>query len=68
MITGCDDAIIGASTDGRVVYDRTKLVEHFMNHDDMMLEEAEEWVSYNIERALPYFGVNAPIIVNMFVD
>ena len=48
----------------RAIYDRDALVECFMNSDEMTYEEADEWVSYNIERAIPYWGEHAPIIVD----
>ena len=30
----------------------------------MTREEAIEWVEYNVERALPYYGKTAPVILN----
>ncbi len=27
-------------------------------------EEAEEWIEFNVERALPYYGAGAPVILN----
>jgi hypothetical protein len=57
-------AIIGLSTDyKKIIYDRQMLVKCFEEANDMTLEEADEWVSYNIERGLPYLGETAPIII-----
>ena len=58
-------AIIGIDYNaGRVVYSRDKLVECFVSCSGMTEEEAVEWVEYNIDRALPYWGEHAPIIMD----
>lgn len=57
-------AIIGLAKDySHVAYSREKLISCFMNNN-WSWEEAEEWVEYNIERALPYWGERAPVILN----
>lgn len=60
---GLDDAIIGISDEGRVVYSYNKLLKAFMKHEGMTYEEAIEWVEYNTMRSLPYMGQQAPVIV-----
>ena len=35
-----------------------------MKANDWSWEEAEEWIEYNVERALPYYGAEAPVILN----
>ena len=35
-----------------------------MKADNCSYEEAEEWIEYNTERALPYWGEGAPKIRN----
>ncbi len=44
-----------------VVYDRDKLVAAFAE-DGMSLEEADEWVSFNVEGA--YVGERTPVILH----
>lgn len=58
-----DDAIIGMSTDGKVVYDYDKMIEHLVVSDCMSAEEAADFISYNTIRTLPYIGPDAPIIM-----
>lgn len=41
-----DDAVIGMSDDGRVVYDINKMVDLFSI--DMPEEDAIEWINFNI--------------------
>jgi len=43
----------------RAVYDGEKIVQHFMD-GGMTMEEAREWIDYNIEGA--YMGDATPII------
>lgn len=61
--TNCDKAFIGVSYDGRAVYDYELLVECLMTSDGMEEYEAVDWIDYNMIRALPYYGENAPIIL-----
>lgn len=57
-------AIIGIDyNSSRIIYSRPKLVQCFMEMDGITCEEAEEWIDYNIDRALPYMGGQAPIIM-----
>ena len=63
-----DDAIIGVTDDGNVVYDFYKMVEHLMNKDGITFLEAVDFIEYNTIRALPYAGGTAPIIVTMLKD
>ena len=61
-------AIVGIdSNNGRVVYSRYKLVTAFMS-EGMTEEEALEWISYNIDRSLPYQGEHAPIIMDEVLE
>ena len=57
------DAVVGASDDGRVVYDYERMVRSLMRKDGMDEEEAREYIDYNTIRALPYMGDKAPIVV-----
>lgn len=56
-----DEAIIGLSSDDRIVYDYTKLMKAFMEHDGMTYDEAAEWIDFNIINA--HFGAQDPIIM-----
>lgn len=57
-------AIIGIARDlSHAVYGFEKLVKCFMKANDWDWDEAVEWVEYNVERALPYYGERAPIIL-----
>lgn len=58
-------AIIGLAKDySHVAYSRERLIACFMKANDWSWEEAEEWIEYNVERALPYYGAEAPVILN----
>ena len=63
-----DEAIIGVTEDGNVVYDFYKMVEHLMSKDGITFDAAVEFIEYNTIRALPYAGEEAPIIVTMLND
>lgn len=56
---GCDEAILGVC-DGRVVYGRERLVSLF-RRQGMTRDEADEWVSFNIEGA--HVGPLTPLMV-----
>ena len=65
---GYFQAIVGLDTNnGRIIYSRSRLVEAFMQ-EDMSEEDAAEWISYNIDRSLPYMGEHAPIIMDELED
>lgn len=58
-------AIIGIAKDlSHVAYSRDKLIDCYMEVEGWSYEEAEEWIEYNVERALPYYGKGAPKILN----
>lgn len=65
---GLDSAIIGVTTGMQardlVVYSRAKIVEHFIA-EGMTEEEAEEWVSFNVEGA---YAEGIPIIMSEVSD
>ena len=58
-----DKAIIGITTDDRVVYDYDKMVEDLVVNEDFTLEEAIEWIDYNTIGILPYSEDNRPIVM-----
>jgi hypothetical protein len=57
---GLNDAIIGVSSDEKVVYSINKILEILML-DDMNYEEALDYFCFNIEGA--YMGEKTPIYV-----
>ena len=61
-----DDAIIGVTDDGRVVYDYDKMVESFAQRNGVPEEEAMEFIDYNAIRAIPYAGPHAPVVMYPF--
>ena len=54
-------AIIGVSSDDRVVYDYLKMVECLMD-DGMDETDANEWIDYNVIGSLAYMEPGAPVI------
>lgn len=62
-----DEAIIGVSEDGRVVYDYDIMVEQLSRQDNMSTEEAIEFIEYNTIRSLAYIE-NPPIIIYKFLE
>ena len=61
-LPGYDEAIIGVTDDGRVVYNYDAMVECLMNATGMNMEQAVDFSDYNTVRACAYMN-NAPIIV-----
>lgn len=58
------DAIVGVTYDSNhVIYDVDKFINLMVVQDGMTYEEAEDWVSYNTARAIPYMGECAPILM-----
>ena len=57
-----DSTIIGISEDERVIYDYDKMIKYLVTKDDMTIEEASDFISYNTIRSLPYVE-NHPIIM-----
>ncbi len=64
-----DNAIIGISASGAVVYDYEKIVEEVMNDDGISYDEAVDWVDYNVMRSLGYnlCGID-PIVITTSVE
>lgn len=63
LIDGIDEsAILGLSSDNRVIYSLDKMINNLKERDGMTTLEAQEYIDYNIIRALPHIN-NAPIIL-----
>lgn len=43
-----DNALIGVSTDGQVIYDYDLMVEWLINNENMTYEEAVDYIEYNV--------------------
>ena len=56
-------AIIGITTDNRLVYDYNMMIDYLMNEDDFTYDEAVEWIDYNTIGSLPCGDSNYPIIM-----
>lgn len=62
-----DEAIIGVTINGRVVYDFNKMINHLVEKEGMSEEEAMNYISYNTIRAGEYID-NAPIILEARIE
>ena len=58
-----EDAIVGITTDNKVVYSFSKMVDWLMKTENFTYEDAVEWIEYNTIRSLPYYVPEAPIIM-----
>lgn len=56
-------AIVGVTSDDRVVYDYDLMIEDLSEQNNISLWEAQEFIEYNTIRALPYIP-NSPVILN----
>jgi hypothetical protein len=55
------DAFIGVINDSTAIYERDKVIEVFMNRDEMSYEEAIEWFDFNVQGA--YVGEQTPLYI-----
>jgi hypothetical protein len=58
-----DRAVLGLSSDGRIVYSESKILLALQDVDGMDYDEALEWYEFNTARGIAYAGRYAPIIV-----
>jgi hypothetical protein len=58
---GYDEAVMGISTDGRLVYSVEKMIEILIKDGEMNELDATEWLEYNTFNA--YVGEMTPIWV-----
>lgn len=58
-----DYAIIGLTSDGRIVYSEQKILFALQEFENLDYDEALEWYEYNTSRGASYAGKKAPIIV-----
>lgn len=58
------DAIVGLSSDNNhVIYSYDRLRTSMMIVNKWSYEEADEWISYNVLRSLPYMQPYEPIVM-----
>ena len=72
-IDGHDDAIVGQACiwtnqtrEHVLVYSGDKIVEGLMQRDGMSMEEAIEYIEFNIEGA--YMGPDTPVVMWEYVE
>jgi len=58
-----DEAVVGVTWEGRVVYSYEKIVDMLMRVDGMPYEDAIEYTDYNTVRGVDYMGPYAPILI-----
>ena len=63
-----DDAIIGVTDDGNVVYDYEKMVNVLMEEDGLSRFEAIDLIEHKILSEIPNIEVNPPIIMKRLED
>ena len=61
--TTFDRAILGLTSDGRIVYSESKIIIALQDVDGMEYEEALEFYEYNTSRGVAYAGKKAPVII-----
>lgn len=67
ILDGLDNAIVGISTTGNIIYSVDKIIDIFVNRDHMTHEEAGEYFDYNVERVILYMNDGIPpILMNKF--
>lgn len=62
-----DEAIVGVTDDGRVIYNYDAMVRSLMDRDGISMEETIDFIEYNTIRALEYpslTGDKPPIIMH----
>ena len=63
-IPSYDNAIVGLSEDGRVIYDYDLMVKELTNNTALTEDEAIQYIDYNTIRTLPYIEEKVrPIIL-----
>lgn len=59
-----DNAIVGISDDGRVIYDYELMIKELTNDTALTEDEAIQFIDYNTIRTLPYIEENVrPVIL-----
>lgn len=48
VLANLDNCISGISNNGLLIYSYEKLINHFINEEEMTEDDAIEWIDYNI--------------------
>ena len=64
---GYFNAIVGISSDDRLIYDFDKMVDCLVEEDGMSVEDAIDFINYNTLRAMPYYP-NGPIVLMPLIE
>lgn len=64
FVDGFNDAIVGTTDDGRVIYSKVLMIEELVVDGETSLEDAMIHCEYNIWNA--YVGEYTPIFINDF--
>ena len=59
-----EEALIGETDDGKVVYDYYGMIESLIKNEGMSDDDASDFISYNTVRLAPYLGERSPLIVD----
>jgi hypothetical protein len=66
VLDGFDDALIGTTSEGRLVYDIGLMKKVLIQRDKFEEIEADEYLDFNVINA--FFGTLNPIYVNLNID
>lgn len=61
------ESLVGISSNMRAVYDYDKMAEEYAEYHGCSLEDAMDYIDFNVIRSLSYWGQKAPIIMDTFV-
>lgn len=62
------DSVVGISSDGRAIYNYEIMASELVEQYGMSYEDACDYIDFNIIRALPYYGKQAPIVFDPIVN
>lgn len=63
-----DEAIVGVTVEGNVVYDFRKMIEYLQENYGLNEEQAVDFIATNTMRVIPFAADRAPIIITMLND
>lgn len=63
-----DEAIVGITECGNVVYDFSRMIKHLKRNYGMKNEQAIDFIESDTMRAAPFAKDRAPIIITMLKD
>ena len=63
-----EDAIVGATKEGSVLYDYDLMIQWLQETEDFSYDDAVEWIEYNTLRAIPYFQSKGIVPTIVYYD